>query len=414
MSWEMALMMLGSAGLQAGGAAAGAAGQQMRSPASTPAYNPATAPLLALASLNQLAQFGVFDPSLVDIAGPQDRAIQALRAQGVAGGFGDLGGQGRLDNTVRAINSASSFVERARTEGFTIGELGKKGTGDKARLVDREIETGVPAKISLPGKKARQAIRDLGYTIGDRISAEEAAAMSTDDLLTLSGQNKLDKRAQRMFASSGFGSVGDLIDAELEFGNALTGALGQVEGRATRSREQAELAQQQLFDLLSSGAADVDQLREDELARQRIFTDEFRQNAIREANFGGFNPAGGLERAAELEETSQNAALQRAVGLLSGATTSANLLNALDPTSAATAFAPAMSAARTPMILGQPGPGPAIGQSPWAAAAPGIGNAFASGLNNYMLGDLYQQDIASRRDLGNPAPPPATSGPPSG
>lgn len=376
--------------LGAGGSVAGGLLSQPSTgaPGQNPTFNPASDPLTAFATLNALAQFGQFDPSVVQVSSPLQRAIEQLRAEGIAGSVaGDLSGDKRFGRRVIGVQDAFDIVDKARTEGLELPELRTK------KLTKKQEKQGkTQGKVLNKGVERR--LRELGFTPGQTISAEEAAGLDAETLIMLSGAategkgGKALRKAQDVLARSGFAGLDELIEAETQFREGLPDALSPFQETAARNQEQARAVQDRLFEIATGGGLNLEQLRQDELERARVFQDDFRQQAIREANAGGFNPAAALERSALLEETGQNEALGRAIQLLSGQTTEVGLLQALDPTRFGQALQPALAASRNPLSTGSPQqPGPPIPNALGAGLA-GAGQQLGQATSNLALMNL--------------------------
>ena len=417
-----------AAGAPIGAAAADNSGGPV-APSLPGIFNPALDIPTSLSSLNNAAQFGLFDPNLLLNSGPLSNAINQLGARGYAGGSGNLSGQTRNTRSTLELRTAFDEVEVFRREGFTLpappGPQNLLGPKEIKRAEEKNIEIeernarrAERGKKPLPlkpvyieqrgsdvenpdqvfGKKVRKLMLELGLEPGQTLSAAEVASLSADEILMLSsGDRRAVKRTRNVLAQSGFGGLDELFASERQFQESIAPVLAQAQTRADRSLQQQELSQQGLFDFLQNDRLDLAQLRKDEEARNQIQTDQFRQDVLQQANFGGFNPAAGLERSAELVGTSQNETLARALGLLQGNASQAALLASVDPSMSAGQFAPTLQASRNPVNTGisQQSPGFAPG-SGMAAAIGNAGNQIGGGLVGF--GAQRQSDAQASLD----------------
>jgi hypothetical protein len=359
MAWMMPVAISAGSMMSAGGALGGAAmqGGSTMAPGAIPIYNPAFDPITGAASIQNMAMFGMFDPSMMASSGPLGRHISMIGASGVTGGTGDKGGLSKQSAQAVALREAYSIVGQARQGGFT----GKDGA---------------------------------------RYSPEEARAFSADQILDLSPEGRqIRKMANRSLGLSGFADLDSLFGAEAEYQTNVGAFIEQQRVSAEQSRAASAFAEAErlglLQDLPGASQADIEAQRDAEFARMDMLMQREQQRQLAAANAGGFNPAAALEEGARLRETADAEALNRAVATIMGtqqaSAMAAQNLNTLDPRMQAMAYAPTAAQMRTPVPLGGANPG-TPGINPMGPAVGQAGGAFGEALQTYAFVDMLNKD----------------------
>jgi len=282
----IALGILGGAGLSAGGSAlsAGQAGsaddtarRRARSSGGTVTseVNPLSNPLIAMIVSQSLARFGVVEPSILQGIGPLGRTIEAIRSSGLTG-----------QEQFGAIALLRDLQTDMAGQGVDI--FGRP----KPAISLEEAEMKFRQSFS------HQFIRQFGgfETFGELLAAEQQYQQTVGPQV---------ERLNQIAQLSGGRQL------------AVETALSQITGNAAQ-------------------LADFDSLLQGERTRLLRDFDTERTRALSSANFGGFNPAGTLERLEDSRQDIDLLALERAAGLSNARTGSlanaAALLGSLDPT----------------------------------------------------------------------------------
>lgn len=299
-------------------------------PPSNPLFNPSRDPVNAAGSLELLSRFGIFDPSVLQVSSPLNRAIEQMRAAGVTGSSGNLSGNQKVARFATATQEAFEFVEKARREGFrTSKPAGRGKTGQS--LISEDA---------------------LSFERGTEISPEEAAKLSADEIIRLGGFQL--KRIEPILGASGFGTLEQLFQAENDFQTQVSTLSGRFSEAADRNAEISRIAQQRQLERLQSGEFDLSKLREVEQARSEQRLEDARRELLRLGNVAGLNPAGGLRELERLRETEENDALGRALALFGGTQQEFAGLQLADPTNVALGLVPGFTSSRNPISTGNP------------------------------------------------------------
>ncbi len=321
------------------------------------------------------------------------------------------------DNPGSQILPSLNPANNLALQGATLDSLGQIGFADASILQQAGPLNRVIAQIQalpLDEKTKRRAlisIQDVAAGRGPRRPTELAAALSRVGLAS--------------------GDIAGLAEQQIEFDNQLEQSLGDIgpfQADVIRNRLQANASVADAARALSGGedSALQSRFREQFLRNRENDLSEFEDNLLLRSQFGGFNPAAGLEEVARIRSNTgleaELASLQQA---LSAATGVSALLN--QGTSAAQSAAglssnanegalsiAAQQAAAANRINAQ---NSQIGAQGLANGITGAGNALASSLlagsllsqggggsNTGFSAPASQTDFNTASILGNPAP----------
>jgi hypothetical protein len=283
-----------------------------------PLFLPQASAAGGVSSLNFGALSGLADPSTLQVAGPLSRAFENFRSQGFEAGAGRSGTE-RVAARINIANMAFNVVRGARANGFS----------------DR---------------------RPHGR--GSTFSAEEASSMNAEEILVRTGNEDLAQWVKTTIVpSSGFSSIDDLFNAELDFQSSIPEQTQAAQRIAEVNRQLSETsALGQLGVLQNLPSTDIESLKAQELTRLTRELDERSLDAARFANQAGFNPGRILGDIEDQRVDADLTALSRAIGLISGeqqvAGQGLSILQAGDPNRFTLPLAPGQTQALNPLATG--------------------------------------------------------------